>query len=202
MGRAVRVMTLAKGLAVLALLLFPPLANAQETSVLQSTVLTIDSERLFAGSLFGQRVTREFETKSRELEAENSRIEADLIAEEKELTEKRGTLPNEEFRALADAFDQKVELIRLQQNTKARELTQGLDVGRRDFLNAVQPILASIMTQANAAIIVEQRSVFLSRLSIDVTNLAIEQLNEQIGEGTDRLDETTQPTDQSPQDAQ
>ncbi|MGH1354900.1 MAG: OmpH family outer membrane protein [Thalassovita sp.] len=194
-----RLTTLAKGLAVLALLLFPPMVVAQDAPALQSQVLTVDSERMFADSLFGQRVTQEFEAESKRLEVENRQIEADLIVEEKELTEKRATLPTEEFRALADAFDQKVELIRLQQSTKARALTQGLDSGRREFLSAVQPILAAIMTDTSAAIIVEQRSVFLSRLSIDITNLAIERLNAEIGDGT----EPTQPLeDQSAEDAQ
>jgi Skp family chaperone for outer membrane proteins len=182
-----RGLTIAKGLAVLALLLFPIAATAQDTQdgvPLQSSVLTIDSERLFADSLFGQRVTQEFEAESRALEVENRQIEAELVAEEKDLTEKRADLPAEEFRALADAFDKKVELIRLQQSTKSRTLTQGLDTGRREFLNAVQPILAAIMTETNAGIIVEQRSVFLSRLSIDITNLAIERLNAEIGDGS------------------
>jgi Skp family chaperone for outer membrane proteins len=176
----------AKGLAMLALLFVAtaPTLHAQEAALPASQVLTVDSERLFADSQFGQRVTAEFEVASRALEAENRQIEAELIAEEKELTEKRASLAPAEFRALADAFDVKVEQIRVQQSAKSRELTQGLDVGRRDFLAAIQPVLAQIMSDTNAAIIVEQRSVFLSRLSIDVTNLAIERLDAAIGDGS------------------
>ena len=176
---------LAKGLAVLALLLFPPASVAQESALIQSQVLTIDSERMFAESAFGLRVIEEFNTQSRALEAENGRIEAELIAEEKELTEKRASLPVQEFRALAEAFDQKVEAIRLQQNNKSRALNQTRDAARRQFLSAVQPVLAKLMTDTNAAIIVEQRTVFISRLSIDVTALAIERLNAEIGDGSD-----------------
>jgi Skp family chaperone for outer membrane proteins len=199
MGGGVTGLLRAKGLAVLALLFLasPVPVLAQQETVQTSAVLTIDSERLFAESLFGQRVTQEFEADSRALEAENRKIEAELIAEEKDLTEKRSSLSPDEFRALADAFDEKVEEIRIAQSSKSRTLTQGLDVGRRDFLTAVQPILAEIMTETNAAIIVEQRSVFLSRLSIDVTNLAIERLDAQIGDGA-QVDET--PPDETTKD--
>jgi Skp family chaperone for outer membrane proteins len=188
----------AKGLAVLALLFFAPMVTAQEAMPAQSSVLTIDSERMFADSLFGQRVTQDFEAQSKQLEAENREIEAELIAEEQELTDKRATLSTEEFRALADAFDQKVELIRLQQSSKSRALTQALDTGRREFLSAVQPILARIMTETNAAIIVEQRSVFLSRLSIDITNLAIERLDAEIGAGNQPNPEPNPEPDPAP----
>lgn len=192
----------AKGLAVLALLLFAPVAHAQQNTVIPTQVLTIDSERMFAESEFGLRVSEEYATQSRALEAENARIEAELIAEEKELTEKRMTLPTEEFRALAEAFDQKVEAIRQEQNNKSRALTQTREAARRQFIRATQPVLVDIMTETNAAIIVEQRTVLISRLSLDVTGLAIERLNAKIGDGSDMDTPPTPEVEQSTPQAQ
>lgn len=173
-----------KGLAVLALLfLVSQAAMAQELMLVQSPVLTIDSERMFVASDFGQRVAQDFEAQGKILEAENSRIEAELMAEEKELTTKRASLPADRFRVLADAFDTKVEAIRTQQNAKSRALTQTTDTARRQFLIAARPVLEKIMQETNAAIIMERRSIFLSARAIDITDLAIERLNAQVGDG-------------------
>ncbi|MEZ5675357.1 periplasmic chaperone for outer membrane proteins Skp [Thalassovita litoralis] len=187
---------LEKGLAMLALLLLLTTgATAQEGgSIVQSPVLTIDSDRMFAASAFGQRVAQDFEAQGKVLETENRRIEAELIAEEKDLTTKRATLPPERFRALADAFDAKVETIRSEQNAKTRALTQTTDTARRQFLIAARPVLEQLMQETNAAIIVERRSIFLSARAIDITDLAIERLNAQIGDGSD-LPKPDQATD-------
>ena len=101
-----------KGLAVLALLLLLGGQAGAQSGAVNSPVLTIDSEQLFVQSQFGQKFAQDFEARGKILEAENRRIEAELIAEEKELTERRATLPPAKFRSLADAFDEKVEQIR------------------------------------------------------------------------------------------
>ncbi len=185
-----------KGLAVLALLLFMATGlAAQDMTVVQSPVLTVDSERLFSQSQFGQRISEEVEAQGKVLEAENRRIEGELTAEEKALTERRPTLPPEEFRALADAFDDKVEKIRAEQNAKTRALTQGTDTARRQFLIATRPVLEAIMLETGAALIVERRSVLLSLRSIDITDLAIDRLDAAIGDGRD-LPDPDQPAAQ------
>ena len=174
-----------KGLAVLALLLFlsGPLL-AQAVPVVQSPILTIDSEQLFVQSEFGKRFAADFEQQGKALEAENRRIEAELIAEEKDLTERRPTLTPEEFRTLADAFDEKVERIRAEQNAKSLALTQTTEAARRQFLIAARPVLEAIMQESNTALIVERRSIFLSVRAIDITELAIDRVNAEIGDGT------------------
>lgn len=189
-----------KGLAMLALLFWlSPGVIAQEAGIVQSPVLTIDSERMFVTSDFGQRVAQDFEAQGKILEAENSRMEAELMAEEKELTTKRASLPADQFRGLADAFDTKVERIRAQQNAKSRALTQTTDTARRQFLIAARPVLEQLMQEANAAIIVERRSIFLSARAIDITDLAIERLNAQIGDGR-HLPDPDQDAPQAGQD--
>ncbi|WP_323784568.1 OmpH family outer membrane protein [Thalassovita sp.] len=156
---------------------------AQDASLVRSPVLTIDSEKLYSDSLFGKRVQNEFEADVAVLEAENRRIEAELIEEEKQLTEKRAKMTPEDFRVLADEFDAKVQRIRNEQATKLRNLAQTNDAGRRQFLQAISPILEGIMTDAGAAVIVESRNVFLSAKIIDVTEDAVARIDDQIGDG-------------------
>ena len=75
---------------------------------LQSAVLTIDQDALYAGSRWGQRMRATLEARSRAVQAENDRIAAALEAEDDALTALRPTLDPDEFRRRADAFDAKV----------------------------------------------------------------------------------------------
>ncbi|MEW9920746.1 OmpH family outer membrane protein [Marimonas sp. MJW-29] len=159
-----------------------PGAGLDRGSVI-SPVLTIDSERLFLQSAFGRRVAAEIEAKGAELTAENRRIEADLEAEERELTEKRATMSPEEFRELADAFDRKVQDTRQAQSAKGRALNALLEQEREVFLNAAAPVLERLMREAEAAVILERRSVFVSASAIEITDDAIALLDETLGSG-------------------
>lgn len=144
---------------------------------MQSPILTIDSERLYAESDYGKQTTREIEALGAELTAENRRIEEELTAEERQLTEQRSTMTSVAFRELADAFDQKVEEIRAQQDAKTRDLNRRLEERQVAFLNVAAPVLEQLMREAGAAVILERRSVFLSANAIDITQTAINRLN-------------------------
>ncbi len=148
-----------------------------------SPILTIDSERLFVDSDFGKRVASEIEADLAVLAAENRSIETELTAEEKSLTEQRPSMTPDDFRAVADAFDERVQIIRREQLNKELEITKRRDQARLTFLQAAQPILAELMRQSDAAVILERKSIFLSANSIDVTDRAIQQLNASIGDG-------------------
>ena len=154
---------------------------AQE--VVKSPILTVEADRLFNESLYGQRLTEEIEVAGSEISAENRQIEAALTAEEKSLTEQRANLPTAEFRKLADAFDEKVQSIRQEQDAKGRALAARTEDVRRDFLEAAQPVLGELMREAGAAVLIERRNVFLSADAIDVTDEAIERINARLGTG-------------------
>ena len=85
-------------------------------------LLTLDQDRFFLQSDFGKAAIERERTATAALEQENKRIEADLIAEEQALTEERKTLAPKDFAAKAEAFDQKVERIRDEQDTKSRQV--------------------------------------------------------------------------------
>lgn len=156
---------------------------AQNIGMVQSPILTIESDRLFAESAFGQRAAQDYEAASAVLAAENRRIEAELMAEEQELTERRAEMDPTGFRALADAFDEKVQTIRREQDGKARALQQSQEASRGTFLRAAAPVLEALMIEAGAAVILERSSVFLSANVSDITDLALERINETLGTG-------------------
>ncbi len=157
--------------------------QAQQLGLPQGAILTISTDRTFAESQFGQRVAADVEAQSAVLAAENRRIEAELIAEEKDLTERRPGMESTAFRALADAFDQKVQSTRVAQETKARALNQIADKARVEFLQVARPILEDLMRESGAGVILERSNVFLSANATDITDLAIERIDAAIGDG-------------------
>lgn len=171
-------------LALLFVFNAPSAASAQQLGAPQSSILTISSERLFNDSAFGRRVARELDAQSAVLAAENRKIEADLGAEELDLTDRRLTMEPEAFRVLAEAFDKKVQQIRQTQEAKNRELASFRDGARIEFLNAAGPILEALMRESGAGVILERSSVFLSSNTTDITDLSIERIDQILGDGS------------------
>jgi Skp family chaperone for outer membrane proteins len=148
-------------------------------------VLTIDQDRLFGESLFGKATIARLEAAEDALVAENVRIEAALEAEERDLTAQRPTMSPEAFRALADAFDTKVEGIRSAQRAKYTALTQAYDEDRRRFfVEIVPPLIAQTMQATGAVAVLDKKSIILSLQSIDVTEAVIAGIDAKVGDGT------------------
>ena len=164
-----------KGSAALlaAFLSFATPLFAQDTT----PVLTIDQDRLLSETRLGAATLQALEAQAQELAEENQRIEDALIAEELELTEKRTTLEAAEFRELADAFDERVQQLRAEQDNKVRLLNRSREEAQSQFLRDAAPIISEIVRMRGALVVIDRRDVFLSADSIDITDEAIDRIN-------------------------
>ncbi|MEM9902708.1 MAG: OmpH family outer membrane protein [Pseudomonadota bacterium] len=185
------------GIAVASLMLGAPLRAQEEGGLVapgtgltdfpvarQTTpLLTLDQERLFTASRFGRRIAAEVAAASEELARQNRAIEAELTAEERDLTERRAELGQEAFRTLADAFDKKVVRLRRVQDGKARALQRRDEIERQVFLRAALPILAELVAELGAVAILDDRAVLFAAETIDVTGRAIGRIDARIGAG-------------------
>lgn len=149
-----------------------------------SVLLTVDVERLFSQSMFGQRIGQSYTEGREDLALENRRIASALRDEELTLAAQRGEMAPDVFRQEAEAFDEKAQGIRRAQDAKERELEETLAVGRAQFLEAAQPILGQLMVERGAFALLDRRSVLLSLGSIDVTDTALERIDVEIGDGS------------------
>lgn len=145
-------------------------------------LLTLDQDRLFLESDFGKATVEKERRATAALEQENRKIEAELVAEEQALTEARATITPEEFAAKAEAFDAKVERIRAEQDTKARQLTDGREKDRKAFLEIAVPILGELLGDKKAAAILDKNLVILSLSAADITDEAIARVNAALAE--------------------
>jgi Skp family chaperone for outer membrane proteins len=155
----------------------------QGVQVLPGGFLVIDQEALFSRSAFGKRILAETDKATKDLVAENHKIEAQLVAEEKDLTERRPKMQPDAFRKLADAFDQKVQTIRDEQNHKSDQIGKALDQHRREFYQAIVPVLADILRETRAVAILDKRTVLISVNLIDATDLAVARIDAKLGDG-------------------
>jgi len=182
-------------LAALSLIALPSksLAQASSFSLPDIPVLTIERERLFTETQFGQNLSAAIAARGRRLSAENRQIEQELADEESELTKLRKTLDPEEFRVLADEFDIKVTKARSEQDTKARGLSQLTDQVERSFLFTIAPAIEVLMREKGASVILDRRAVFVSADASDITQEAIGRIDSALGKGMP-LDELLAPT--------
>jgi Skp family chaperone for outer membrane proteins len=159
-------------------------AQASGFSLPDVPVLTIEPDRLFSDTLFGQRLSKEIAARGSQLAAENRRIEQELADEEGALTDVRDTMTPDEFRLLADEFYIKVTAARTEQDEKARVLTQTSDLAQRRFLVAIAAVMQQLMSEKGASVILDRRAVFVSADASDITREAIARIDSNLGEGT------------------
>lgn len=188
--RMVKAALSAAGIAAAALAVPFGSVNAQDVGVVQSDILVIDPERLFEQTQLGQSILAAIEVERNSLIAFNRKVEAELEAEEKMLTDLRDETPPEEFRDMADAFDAKVQDIRRDSERRVRDLERNRERAPFDFMRRVEPVLVEIMRAAGGVIVVDARNVLLRADVVDVTNVAIARIDLVLGDGTE----------QSPQD--
>jgi Skp family chaperone for outer membrane proteins len=168
-----------------AVLCAPPLVYAQTapapapalTAPFQSPIVAIDQQRLFTDSAFGTASLTALEAASRALQSEIRQIESDLEIEERLLTERRATLPPAEFAPLASAFDDKVEGIRAAWGIKDRDLKRQRDLDQQRFFDEAVPILAEMMQEMGAVMLVDRSTIILSLDRADITQAAIDRID-------------------------
>ncbi len=174
------------GVIALVMLLMPVQglpAVAQNVGVVQSDILVLDPERLFADTQLGQRVNAEYQAEREKLIARNLTIQAELEAEELALTNLRSEKTPAEFRLLADEFDTKVQEIRRDSERAIRDLERSRERAPVMFMRQVEPVLIQVMRDTGGAVIMDVRSVLLRANVIDITDLAITRVDATIGNG-------------------
>lgn len=161
-----------------------PAQQAEPAPATQAVpVLTLDWEQLFDATQWGNRIKSELTEASRALNAENNRVADDLVAEEKALTERRATMAAADFRAEADAFDERATAIRKAQQAKAQALTQSFEAARGEFFNAVAPLLDEILTRRGAVVVLDRRVIIRGLAQADITAELAERADAELGTG-------------------
>jgi Skp family chaperone for outer membrane proteins len=156
----------------------PPAASAiQPPHLPRAGFLFINQERILTGSRAGQALLADEEEARDKLRTEARAIDTAFEQEEQALTERRPTLPPEEFQALADAFDARVVEARREQDARSTTLAQEFDQRRRQFYAQVAPILVMLMDRFGAQAIFDENSVLLADQALNITEQVIAEID-------------------------
>ncbi len=119
----------------------------------------------------------EEEAESDKLRSDARAIDAAFEAEERRLTEARAGLEQDEFRKLADDFDQRVVAARREQDERSAALAAEFDLRRRQFYASVAPILVELMARHGAKAIFDENSVLLAAQELNITEEVISEID-------------------------
>ena len=146
------------------------------------SVLVISHEKIFGDTKLGKAIFEKFKNEEEILSVEAEKIEKIFIDEEKELTSIRPNLDSDEFLKLANDFDKRVELERLNQRQKESIIKENLNIWKKKFFNTYMiPIIQDFMEFYEASIVIDIDSkafrlvIFDSR--INITDSVIERMN-------------------------
>jgi Skp family chaperone for outer membrane proteins len=169
---------------VIWLMLALPVSAQQSVPPAPPPVVIIDSERVFFETRYGQKISSDLAAQAAALQAENDQIVQDLTTEERSLTQRRATMDAAAFRAEAAAFDAKVQQVRRDRDAKTAQLQAETATQRGLFEDRVQEIIANVMLERGAMMVLEQRNVILSVRSANITDDVIARIDETLGDGT------------------
>jgi len=141
----------------------------------------LNQERLLRETQRGQTLLADLRAAEQALERENDALSDQLAAEERELTDLRGSVDPEAFRARADAFDRRVETIRAERGRLAQDLARRYDAEAQAFFQSALPVIADLMQEQGIVAILSPESVILAADWLDITDLAIQMLDAATG---------------------
>lgn len=171
---------LTRGICLGAALVWSGAASAQFLP--NTPVLTLDQDRLYVASLFGQRVQQELQAQSVALSEQNRKIEAALEDEELRLTNERADMEPTAFAELARDFDERVTGIRRAQAAKSENIRRTSEAERARFFEAAFPVLLQLVEETGAVAILNNNAVIFSVRQIDITDTAIVRIDEAISD--------------------
>ena len=172
------------------LLVFPTISYSETKNIplennieyFKRSVLVISHEKIFNDTNLGKAIFNKFKNAEEVLTVEAEKIEKIFINEEKELTSVRPNLDTSEFLKLANDFDRRVELERLNQRNKEALIKENLNIWKKRFFNTYMiPIIQEFMKIYEASLVIDIDSkafrlvIFDSR--INITNRVIKRMN-------------------------
>ena len=151
-------------------------------SEVKTAVYTIDMSKLIKQTKIGKKIILEDNISRQKLQSENEKLEAELLLEEKELSEIRETLTADEFHLKAQEFDKKVTIIRTEQGQKEQDLIVENRKNESEFFKKIYPLLYGLLLERGGSILIDQSNAVLWDSSVDLTIDAINLIDRVLGD--------------------
>ena len=153
---------------------------ADEASQGGSEILVVNLDKIRAQSQAAKSIeeqTNEIQEKLRSGFEERRKV---LAAEEKALVALRGSMDPDAFEARAARFEQQVRALKKDRRDQSLALRRSLRSAGEQMDRVLKPILAEVMTERRAVVMIDKRDVVISAVALDVTEVVIKRLDEKL----------------------
>ena len=143
-------------------------------------VLVLDLRKALNESVAGRALINNYRGKVINLNNEFNAIEAQLVAEEQDLSKMRRTMEAIEFIKLAEVFDTKSSKTRELYRTRKQSLETNLSEDTDRLGLVLSQIAGAIMEEKGALMVMMKNQVIVSSNQIDITSIVMDRANKSI----------------------
>ena len=146
----------------------------------QAKLMIVDFQRVQNESLVGQDYASQLNSARLSIETKEGEIVQELLAEKDELEKQKNIIAQEALQQRARELDQKAQ----QAEALVKQLRRDLNVSARqatlEIQRVLRPIVAEIMAEKSATVVVDKAIVYHFTGGLDVTAEIIDRLNSKI----------------------
>jgi Skp family chaperone for outer membrane proteins len=171
-------MTMIKKLALMAAL---SLASASAPALAQAAavIITVDMEQVINTSTAGRSAQSQLQAQASALQARAQQLDAGFRGENDALNKaaQSKTMTQPALEAKAADLQKRVNAAQVDMNNRQRQFVANQQFVGKQISEAVQPIIAQVMTEKNATLVLDEGQVIKTSPSLDVTALVLQRLN-------------------------
>lgn len=181
-------------LAALSMLLAASPSFAEEAKEAKTPkVIVIDVQRIMADSDAAKNIRSQVEGYRKDIQADASKKETALRAEDQEIAKQQGKISQEEFTKKAKAFQEKFEGARKEVAERERNLGNAVNVASDKIEKELQKILFDLAKEKGATLVIPKQAVLVAENAMDFTDQVLEQLNKNLSKVPVTVEKSTPP---------
>ena len=151
-------------------------------AIAEQKIAYIDMQKILNTSAVGQDINKEIEKKIGQENKKYNSIEEKLKKEEKDLSQKKNILSEEEFKTQLIELRKKVSKYNNDKNNSLNKLNKLKIDKTSNLISKVNPIIANYASKKNISIIIRKDSMIMGKTELDISNDIIKIINKEIKE--------------------
>jgi len=145
-----------------------------------TSVVFFDVEAVMRNSTAMQNVNAQAERARNSLQADATRQETDLRRQEEELANQRATLSQDAFNQRRRDFENRVQTVQVQLQTRRRNLEQNYGDAAQKIQQSLTESVIEVMNEQEYQIVLPNSFIFVARSALDISGEVARRLNRKL----------------------
>ena len=145
-----------------------------------TAVVFFDVETVMRASTAMQNITAQAERARNSLQADATRQETELRRAEEELAGQRATLSQDAFNQRRRDFENRVQTVQLQLQTRRRNLEQNYGDAAQKIQQSLTESVIEVMNEQEYQIVLPNSFIFVARTTLDISGEVARRLNRKL----------------------